>query len=164
MLGLTIQKTDQTVEASCMGLITGDDRSLDKYCYILAGLSAHEQKTFLYSILRALSKRHLSVSDSSQNNRDVGTKARGGVAALLVGFTRRTPSVQDLLVDWLTGTSAEAINYNHNTHRAVVAALSRDNGEPSYSTLLCYGSWTLSRPDYESTSKELGTVGGQTLH
>ncbi len=147
-----------------MGLITGDDRSLDKYRYLLAGLSAHEQKTFFYSVIRALSKRHLSVSDSSRNNGDLEAKARGGVAALLVAFTQSTPSVQDLLVDWLVGTSAEAVNYNHNTHRAVLAALSRENGEPFHSSLLCYGSWSLSRPDYESTTKEFGTIGGQTLH
>ncbi len=164
VLRLTVRKTDQTVETSCKGLITGDDRSLDKYQYILAGLSAHEQKTFLYSIIRALSKRHLSVSDSSQNHGDVGAKARGGVAALLVAFTQSTPRVQDLLVDWLVGTSVEAVKYNHNTHRAVVAALSRDNGEPFCSSFLCYGSWDLSRPDHESTSKKLGTIGGQTLH
>lgn len=147
-----------------MGLITGDDRPLDKYRYILAGLSAHEQKTYFYSVIRALSKRHLSVSDSSQNNGDLEAKARGGVAALLVALTQSTTSVQDLLVDWLVGTSAEAVKYNHNTHRAVVAALSREKGEPFYSEFLCYGSWSLSRPDYESTTKELGTIWGQTLH
>ena len=147
-----------------MSLITGDDKSLDRYQYILAGLSAHEQKTFLYSMIRALSKRHLSVSDSSQNNSDLETKARGAVAALLVAFTQSTPSLQDLLVDWLVGTSAEAVKYSHNTHRIVVAALSRENGEPFHSSIVCYDLWSLSRPDYESTSKELGTIWGQTLH
>lgn len=157
---LTVQKTDQLVETSCMGLITGDDRSLDKYRSILAGLSTHEQKAFFFSMIRALSKRHLSVSDSSRNNGDLEAKARGGVAALLVAFAQNTPSVQDALVDWLVGTSAEAVNYNHNTHRVVVAALSRDNGEPFYSSIVCYDSWSLSRPDYKSTPKELGTIGG----
>ena len=147
-----------------MGLSTGDDRSLDKYRYILAGLSAHEQKTFCYSVIRALSKRHLSVLDPSRNNGDLETKARGGVAALLVAFTQSTPSVQDLLVDWLVGTSAEAVNYNHNTRRAVVAVLARENGEPFYSGFLCYGSWSLNRSNDGGTSKEFGTIWGQTLH
>lgn len=147
-----------------MSLITGDDKSLDRYRNILAAISAHEQKTFFYSIIRALSKRHLSGSDSSQNNRIDGAKARGGVAALLVAFTQSIPSVQDLLVDWLVGTAAEAVNYNHNTHRAVVAALSLDNGEPFYFSALCYGLWSLTRPDDESTSNELRTLGGQALH
>ena len=123
-----------------MDLISGDDKSLDKYRYILAGLSAHEQKALFYSLIRALSKRHLSVSGSSQNNGNLEAKARGGVAALLVAFTQSTPGLQDLLVDWLVGTSAEAVKYNHNTHRAVVAVLSRENGEPFYSAFLCYGS------------------------
>ena len=139
VLELTIQKTDQIVETSCMDLISGDDKYLDKYRYILAGLSAHEQKVLFYSLIRALSKRHLSVLDSSQNNGNLEAKARGGVAALLVAFTQSTPVLQDLLVDWLVGTSAEAVNYNHNTHRAVVAALSRENGEPSNPGFLCYG-------------------------
>ena len=147
-----------------MSLITGDDKSLDRYRNILATLSAHEQKTFFYSIIRALSKRHLSGSDSSQNNRGGDAKARGGVAALLVAFTQSIPSVQHLLVDWLVGTFAEAVNYNHNTHRVVIAALSSDNGEPFYSSALCYGSWSLTRPGVESTSNELRTVGGQALH
>ena len=137
MLRLTVQKTDQIVETSCKGLIAGDDRSLDRYRYILAALSAHEQRTFFYSIIRALSRRHLSVSDSSQNM-DLSAKARGGVAALLVAFTQSIPSVQALLIDWLVGTSAEAVNYNHNTHRAVVAALSHDNGEPFCFSTLSY--------------------------
>ena len=124
-----------------MGLNTGDDRALDKYRDILAVLSAHEQKIFLYSVIRALAKRHLSVSDTSRNNTDLEAKARGGVAALLVAFTQNTPSVQDLLVDWLVGTSADAVNYNHNTHRVVVAALSRDNGEPFHSSIVCYDLW-----------------------
>ena len=147
-----------------MDLITGDDRSLDKYRYVLAGLSVHEQKIVFYSIIRALSKRQLFVSDPSRNNGNLEAKARGGVAALLVAFTQGTPSVQDLLVDWLIGTSAEAVNYNHNTHRAVIAALSRDNGEPFYSNFLCHGSLSLSRPGYESTTEEFGTIGRQTLY
>lgn len=147
-----------------MSMITGDDSSLDRYRNILAALSAHEQKTIFYSIIRALSKRHLSGSDSSQNNISDGAKARGGVAALLVALTQNIPSVQHLLVDWLVGTFAEAVNYNHNTHRALVAALSHDNGEPFCFSALCYSSWSLTRPDDESTSNELRTVGGQALH
>ena len=123
-----------------MSLITGDERSLDRYRNILAALSAHEQKTFFFSTIRALSKKHLSGSEPSQNNRVDGAKARGGVAALLVAFTQSISSVQVLLVDWLVGASAEAVNYNHNTHRAVVAALSHDNGEPFCFSPLCYGS------------------------
>ena len=123
-----------------MSLITGDERSLDRYRNILAALSAHEQKSFFFSTIRALSKKHLSGSEPSQNNRVDGAKARGGVAALLVAFTQSISSVQVLLVDWLVGTSAEAVNYNHNTHRAVVAALSHDNGEPFCFSPLCYGS------------------------
>ena len=164
MLRLTVRKTDQMIETSCMGLISGDDKPLDKYRYILAGLSAHEQKTFFYSMIRALSKKHLSVSDSSRNNGDIEAKARGGVTALLVAFTQSTPSLQDLLIDWLVGTSAEAVNYNHNTHRAVVAALSREHGEPFNSNFLCCGLWSLSRSDRESTTTEFGTIGGQALH
>ena len=143
-----------------MSLINGDDRPLDSYRSIVGALSTHEQKTLFYSIIRVLSRKHLAGSDTSQNNGGDGAKARGGVAALLVAFTQSIPSVQDLLVGWLVGTSAEAVNYNHNTHRAVVAALSHDNGEPFYPSALCYGSWNLTRPNNEGTSDELRTVGG----
>ena len=105
----------------------------------MGNLSLYEQRVLLYSMIRNVSKCHLVISDSSQANGDLMAKARAGVAGLLVEIAKDIPSIQDSLFDWLVGTSAEAVSYSHNTHRAVVAALSLENGQPFGSDILCFG-------------------------
>ena len=93
----------------------------------MARLSAHEQKTLLYSIIRALSKKHLPMETeiSSRGSRHEGqSKAIGGVAAFMRAIVADTPTLQDDLVEWLVGVSADAVGQVHNAHRAVTAALS----------------------------------------
>ena len=91
----------------------------------MARLSAHEQKTLLYSEIRILSKQHLSTEDSSQYSRGDGqSKAIGGVASLLRAMVGDVPILQSNLIEWLIGLSAEAVGQVHNAHRAVIAALS----------------------------------------
>ena len=94
----------------------------------MSNLSAHEQKSQLYSIIRTLSKRHLSHYGPTGAEGDSDGRAQGGVAALLTALIETTHMHQDLLVDWLVGTSAEAVSHNHNVHRAVIAALSSHTG------------------------------------
>lgn len=108
--------------------MNGVDRSLEKIGHLMSNFSAHEQKILMHSIIRALSKRHLSHTDSTGSNGNSGDRGRGGVAALLAALIKTTHLRQDLLVDWLAGTSADAVGYYHNTHRAVIAALSLHTG------------------------------------
>ena len=91
----------------------------------MARLSAHEQKTLLYSEIRILAKLHMSTEDSSQySRRDGQSKAIGGVASLLRAMVGDVPILQSSLIEWLVGLSAEAVGQVHNAHRAVIAALS----------------------------------------
>lgn len=107
-----------------MKLLSGDDRSLQKCKTLIARLSRHEQKNFLYSIIRILSKLHLAMEDSSQDpSREGQSKAIGGVAALIKAIVGHSPTLQDDLVEWLVGLSAEAVGQVRITHRAVTAAL-----------------------------------------
>ena len=94
----------------------------------MSHLSSQEQKVLVYSVIRTLSKLHLSRPHSTATNDISGDEGRGGVAALLVALVKTTQLHQDLLVDWLAGTSADAFSYCHDTHRAVIAALSLHTG------------------------------------
>lgn len=116
---------DQLVRAGFLNLLSGDGRLLQRCKSLLARLSAHEQKTLLYSIIRILSKQHLRTEFPSQNPKCEGqSKAVGGVASLLRAIVEDVPILQDNLVEWLVGVSANAVGQLHNAHRAVIAALS----------------------------------------
>lgn len=93
-------------------------------------LSAHEQKTVLYSIIRILSDFPLSTNGPNQGSRRVGqSKSIGGVAALIRAIVGDVKILLDYLVEWLVGISADAVAYVHIAHRAVIAALSSIPGE-----------------------------------
>ena len=96
----------------------------------MARLSVHEQKTLLYSTIRALSKQHLSTGGPSQDsNGEAQSKAIGGAAAFVKAIVGDLIALQDHLVEWLVGVSAHAISQGHVAHRAVTAALSSKPGE-----------------------------------
>lgn len=93
-------------------------------------LSANEQKTLLFSIIRILSEMQLSTDGPTQDLRRVGqSTAIGGVAALIKAILDDVQILQDFLVEWLVGVSADAVGYVHITHRAVTVALSSIPGE-----------------------------------
>ena len=95
----------------------------------MSTLSAHEQKTLLYSIIRILSKQYLSTEGPSQGwKREDQSQAIGGVAALIRAIVGVVPALQDDLVEWLVGLSADAVSQVHEAHRAVIAALSSISG------------------------------------
>lgn len=96
----------------------------------MARLSAHAQKTLLYSIIRILSEMHLSIKGPPQDSRREGQcRAIGGVAALIRAIVGDVQILQDYLVEWLVGVSAVAVGHVHIAHRAVTAALCSIPGE-----------------------------------
>ena len=116
---------DQLLQAAFLDLLSGDHRSLQNCKFLIAKLSTREQRTFLCSVIRVLSKRHLQTAASSQHPTSEGqSKAIGGVASLLGAIVGDVPGLQDNLVEWLVGLSADAVGQVHNAHRAVIAALS----------------------------------------
>ena len=116
---------DQLLQAVLLDLLSGDHRSLQNCKSLIATLSAREQRTFLCSVIRILSKQQLQTAASSQHpTREGQSKAIGGVASLLAAIAGDVPGLQDNLVEWLVGLSADAVGQVHNAHRAVIAALS----------------------------------------
>ena len=116
---------DQLVRAGFSDLLGGDSRSLQRCKSLLARLSAHEQRSLLYSIIRILSKENLRTEVPSQHPKREGqSKAIGGIASLIRAMVRDVPILQDNLVEWLIGVSADAVGQLHNAHRAVIVALS----------------------------------------
>ena len=110
--------------------MNGDDHSTKKYENIMTSLAFHEQKALLYTMIRQFSRRFLSQADNSADPKNKSEdRVVGGVAALLVALGLEASPLQDVLVDWLIGASAEAAGQSHMTHRAVIAALSKNVGE-----------------------------------
>ena len=110
-------------------MINGEGDFLKRYQTLLRSLAFPEQKSYLYSLIRILSKRHLS----HKGNEEIygkGSKngALNGVSALIALFVEGNPQLQDALVGWLAGTSADSVSQSHDTHRAVIVAISSDKG------------------------------------
>ena len=121
-----------------MDLLGGDNSSLPECKALMARLSAREQKILLYSIIRALSNHHLLTEGPLRDSRHEGqSKVIGGVAALITAIVGDVPTLQDDLVEWLVGISADAVGQVHNAHRAVIASLSSTPSEYLNSALQC---------------------------
>ncbi len=128
---------DQLVHAGLMDLLSGNDCSLQRFKPLIASLSTREQKILLYTVIGLLSKQHLPTETSSQTaTREGQSKAIGGVASLVRAIVEHSATLQDDLVEWLVGVSAEAVGQVHNAHRAVMAALSSIPGLYSELALL----------------------------
>lgn len=105
-------------------LIGGDYGLLNRVKLLEAKLPAHENKTFLYSIVRTLAKRL-----PNGNSNEIDNRMLGGAAALIAALIHGVSSSQDSLVGWLVGINAGAVGQTHCAHRAVIAALCSDTSE-----------------------------------
>lgn len=118
------------MEATCSSLICGEDHLLANSVSLIQHLGVYEQKNFLYSLLRILSRRHLGATNcgiQSEKQQDWGKPLRG-VAALISKLANNSAVLKDGLVDWLTGVSGDGIGQEINIRRAVVSALVDDHG------------------------------------
>lgn len=121
---------DKLVETVSSSLINGEGHFLKKYQALVQSLNLTERKLYLHSLLRVLSKRHLSSNESNGFTGDgtANNQILGGVAALISGFVEGSIRLKDALVEWLVGTTAD-VGLGHRTQRAVIAAISIDRGE-----------------------------------
>lgn len=96
---------------------------------LIRSLAVHEQKAFLFSLLRILSKRSLSKPSSviKDEKEPEHKKTIKGAAALVSNIVQDSTVLKDALADWLTGVSGDGIGQDHAIHRAVIAALSEDH-------------------------------------
>ena len=118
---------DKIVEAASLTLIDGESLFLDRYQVVMHNLGSHEKKIYFYSLIRILSKRHLSPSQTDDADwKESKRGALNGVIALIVAFLKGNPQLQDNSIEWLASTSSDSIGQSHDTHRVVIAALPGD--------------------------------------
>lgn len=119
------------MEATCSSLIFGDDHLLASTVSLIKYLGVHEQRTFLHSILRILSKEHLGDTRGGIHDENLQdcSRALGGAAALISELVKDTTALKDELVDWLTGVSGDDIGLEINVRRVVVSVLVNDHGK-----------------------------------
>lgn len=125
-----MNEKDHLMEVLCSGLIYGDGTLLIDYLSLIKNLGAQEQKTFLYSLLRILSKHRLSSfkGNSSDDEQQEHTRILRGAGALISSLVKDSDVLKDALISWLTGVSGDGIAQETAIRRVVIAALSVDHG------------------------------------
>lgn len=125
---LKLGYTDQLVEAIASSLLLGDDHLLTNIISLIQQLGVYEQKSFIYSLLRILSRRHLGGTSGGIHDevRQDCSKALKGATALIWKLAKNSTVLKDGLVDWLSGVSGDGIGQEINVRRAVVSALADD--------------------------------------
>jgi hypothetical protein len=108
---------------------------------LLQHLPRLEQKTFFYALLRRVSKTHLNSSETFTAEND----PINGVAAIVSGIIKENDNLEACLVEWLTATTGDAFALKLEARRAMIAALSEQEGSLS-------GSSTSFRADHSRTS------------
>lgn len=126
----TEKLVDQIVEALHSSLVVGIASSMAKLQALVHRLHVHEQRTVLYSMIRIVSKRCLSVDKPFNllDTRAPENSTVNGLAGLLAALTQDKSALKDALVEWLTGLSGEGTAHSHDIHRAVMAAIAPDQG------------------------------------
>ena len=100
---------------------------LHKCSNFLRILPVGSKRTFLFSLLRIISRRFPFTADFIPGkNTTILERAISGVAALLCGFRDIASDFEDHLVEWIL---RDGLGYEHNIQRAATAALSRNLGK-----------------------------------
>ena len=111
-------REDYLVGETFRPLLNGEEEFLPRLRTLLHGLSNHQQQVTIFSIIRNLSKTEL----------DRETVRLEAAAKVLSELCSNDRELLAHLVTWLSATSAEAINFGNSTHRAVILALSTNQG------------------------------------
>jgi len=131
---------DDIIDDICSGLLLKDAELWYQLRALLSHLLAHEQRTFLYSLLRILPKKLMIISKPSDADRDVREHtAIGGAAALIAGIIEDNDELRDGLVTWLIGVSGGGVGVDVSIRKAALATLSNDLG--SWYALIVSCSW-----------------------
>lgn len=131
---------DDIIEEICSGLLLKDAELWYQLRALLSHMLAHEQRTFLYSLLRILPKKLMIISKPSDADRDVREHtAIGGAAALIAGIIEDNDELRDGLVTWLIGVSGGGVGVDVSIRKAALATLSNDLG--SWYALIVSCSW-----------------------
>ncbi|KAL8899154.1 MAG: hypothetical protein Q9207_006338, partial [Kuettlingeria erythrocarpa] len=114
--------TDQVVEATYDQIVYGNCQSIGIHQAYTCALSSSAKRSVVFSLLRTLTKTHLSAPSVISSNEET-KRSISAVAALLCTFTSDHNSLSELLLEWLDG---DGISQDLLIRRAVIAALTED--------------------------------------
>ncbi|KAL9025492.1 MAG: hypothetical protein Q9196_005696, partial [Gyalolechia fulgens] len=118
---LTVGHVDQVVEATYGGLVHGRSQSVTMDHVFTTALKGSTRRTVLHSLLRVLTKIHLS-SPSALSREEANIRI-GGVAALLLQFVRNEEDLVYMEREWL---SSDGVLQDTQIRRAVIASLAEN--------------------------------------
>ena len=96
---------------------------------LIKNLLKHEQRSFLHSMLRLLSKRHLSNEASEKPSWwEDDSELVSGTAGVLAGITLENDVLKPELISWLTSTSGGGVGDGVGIRRAAIACFSNNQG------------------------------------
>lgn len=108
----------------------GEEGQLENARNLINGLAANERKVLFYTTLQCLADQKFQSENRSLEMKEIPQKrALEGVSALIAGLVDGDQALLDALGEWLIGTSAASVRYNHSMHRAVIVALFCKIGE-----------------------------------
>lgn len=127
MFSSYIEKFVETIYSSCV--TEGEDLIL-RVSSLIKGLSNHDQKSLLYSFLRALSRQQtVSFKDNESILKNPQyDKVLSGNAALISILLNKSTVLTDALMDWLIVMSENIAGQDIFAHRVGIAVLSSDYG------------------------------------
>lgn len=130
---IRFENSDHFVETLYLSCTTEGENLVFRIASLMNSLGGHEQKKFLYSLLRTLSKHNGVVAEHNANNSEQqqNDKIFIGNAALISCLVNDNITLKDALVDWLTGISGDGAGQDIVIHRLAIAALSNDKGMDS---------------------------------
>ena len=124
------ENSDHFVETIYLSCTIEGDNLVFRISSLMNNLGGHEQKKFLYSLLRILSKQNGVLAEDGANNSEQqqNDKMFLGNAALISCLVNNNITLKDALMDWLTGVSGDGAGQDIVKHRLAIAALSNDKG------------------------------------
>ena len=126
---IEIRELGHIIETTFSSLLSGDEKYLQGSRDLIQQLSDSDRKTVLYGLIRSLSTRKSPPGQDRLTPATVSeSKTIGGASALIVALVTQDQVMQDELGNWLIGISAPSVGFSHDTHRAVIAALSYNKG------------------------------------
>ena len=107
------------VGALFQALLSGEERSVQRYQRIVSDLPTYEQKGVLFSLLRML---------STDRRQHTNPNFSGGTAALLLNIIGASESRIQVLCVWLIGASAAGLKESLEVQKAVCLIIASHPG------------------------------------
>lgn len=123
--------TDNIVQSIYKSCVTGGEDLTLSLSSLIIYLASHDQKIFLYSLLRGISEKNTTMikKDKYDSKQHLNNDAIKGNAALIFCLVKNSTALKNALTDWLVGACGDGVGQDIFIHRITIAALSGDEGE-----------------------------------